>query len=304
MFSERVYRWLLVVYPRDFRREFRDPMAQLFRDRMLRDGNGIQGLIVWIQMLRDLVGSAFKEHREGVVMTKRKWFGVGLVVLLAAVIAGVGTIYAQYGDQEKLTVTVMTDTGTKTVSIAGAEDFDGAMQRAVEDGVIDQEGADKIKESLEGDGSSDVWRYDGGADDLSDVLRQAVDEGVMSQALADEIVESVEEERGSGAASVEAVTAMNGAKSFTVTGTDGLAAEMRQALEAMLIAREEAERMGKLLKSLEGDGMTWQYEGEPGGLAEAVRRAVEEGELSEELADMILEADIVLDGFDGGGAGG
>ena len=279
-------------------------MAQLFRDRMLRDGNGIRGLVVWTQMLRDLVGSAFKEHREGVVMTKRKWFGVGLVVLLAAVIAGVGTIYAQYADQEKLTVTVMTDSDTKTVSVAGTEDFDGAMQRAVEEGVIDQEGADKILESLNGDGSSDVWRYDGGADDLSDVLRQAVDEGVMSQALADEIVELVEEERGSGAASVEAVTAMNGAKSFTVTGPDGLAEAMRQALEAMVIAREEAERMGKLLKSLEGDGMTWQYEGEPGGLADAVRRAVEEGELSEELADMILEADIVLDGFDGGGAGG
>ena len=279
-------------------------MVQLFRDRMLRDGNGMRGLVVWIQMLRDLVGSAFKAHREGVVMTKRKWFGVGLVVLLAAVIAGVGTIYAQYGDQEKLTVTVMTDSDTKTVSVAGTEDFDGAMQRAVEEGVIDQEGADKIKESLEGDGSSDVWRYDGGSDSLSDVLRQAVEEGVMSQALADEIVESVEEERGSGAASVEAAIAMNGSSSFTVTGTDGLAAEMRQAMEAMLIAREEAERMGKLLKSLEGDGMTWQYEGEPGGLAEAVRRAVEEGELSEELADMILEADIVLDGFDGGGAGG
>ena len=42
-----------------------------------------------------------------------------------------------------------------------------------------------------------------------------------------------------------------------------------------------------------------------GGMVEkAVRRAVEEGELSEDLADMILEADIVLDGFDGGGAGG
>ena len=279
-------------------------MVQLFRDRMLRDGNGMRGLIVWIQMLRDLVGSAFTEHREGVVMTKRKWFGVGLVVLLAAVIAGVGTIYAQYGDQEKLTVTVMTDTDTKTVSVTSNGDLDGAMQRAVEDGIINQEEADKIKESLEGDGSEDTWRYDGESDSLSNVLGQAVEEGVMSQALADEIVESVKEERGSGAASVEAAIAMNGSSSFTMTGTDGLAAEMRQAMEAMLIAREEAERMGKLLKSLEGDGMTWQYEGEPGGLADAVRRAVEKGELSEELADMILEADIVLDGLDGGGAGG
>ena len=46
MFSERVYRWLLIVYPREHRRQYGALMVQLFRDRMRRDGKSFRGLTV------------------------------------------------------------------------------------------------------------------------------------------------------------------------------------------------------------------------------------------------------------------
>ena len=65
MNSERVYRALLVVYPSEHRREYEDPMVQLFRDRMRRAGGGFRTPVVWVHMVFDLVCSAFMEHREG-----------------------------------------------------------------------------------------------------------------------------------------------------------------------------------------------------------------------------------------------
>ena len=65
MISERVYRALLLAYPSEHRREYGEPMAQLFRDRMRRDGRGLRTLVVWARMIFDLAGSAFKERKEG-----------------------------------------------------------------------------------------------------------------------------------------------------------------------------------------------------------------------------------------------
>lgn len=62
MFSERVYRALLVAYPREFRGEYGELMVQFFRDRMRCDGKGTRGLIVWMQWISDLALSAFREH--------------------------------------------------------------------------------------------------------------------------------------------------------------------------------------------------------------------------------------------------
>ena len=64
MVSERVYRALLLVYPSEHRREYEEPMVQLFRDRMRRDGGGFRTPVVWVRMVFDLLGSAFVEHRE------------------------------------------------------------------------------------------------------------------------------------------------------------------------------------------------------------------------------------------------
>ena len=70
MLSERMYRALLWAYPRQHRREYGEPMVQLFRDRMRRDGGGVRTLVVWVPMVFDLVGSAFKERKEEAVLER------------------------------------------------------------------------------------------------------------------------------------------------------------------------------------------------------------------------------------------
>src|SRR3990170_5647420 len=55
--SERIYRWLLRLYPRDFRDEYGQEMALLFRSRTS------EGTVrLWLQVLGDLVLHAPKEH--------------------------------------------------------------------------------------------------------------------------------------------------------------------------------------------------------------------------------------------------
>jgi predicted permease len=55
--SERIYRWLLHLYPRDFRDEYGQEMSLLFRARA---ANGSVSL--WLQVLGDLAFHAPKEH--------------------------------------------------------------------------------------------------------------------------------------------------------------------------------------------------------------------------------------------------
>ena len=64
MISERLYRVLLLAYPREHRREYGEPMVQLFRDQMRRDGGGFRALVVWVQMIFDLVRSVARERKE------------------------------------------------------------------------------------------------------------------------------------------------------------------------------------------------------------------------------------------------
>jgi MacB-like periplasmic core domain len=55
--SERMYRWLLRFYPRDFRDEYGEEMSLLFRART-SEGT----VTLWLQVLGDLVFHAPKEH--------------------------------------------------------------------------------------------------------------------------------------------------------------------------------------------------------------------------------------------------
>ena len=64
MVSVRVYRALLLAYPREHRQAYGELMVQLFRDRMRHDGGGFNSLIIWVQLLLDLACAAFKEHWE------------------------------------------------------------------------------------------------------------------------------------------------------------------------------------------------------------------------------------------------
>ena len=141
--SERVYRWSLLVYPKEHRREYGELMVQLFRDRMRRDGAGLRGVVVWKQMIIDLVGSAFKEHKEGFDMKKGMWIVTASVVALLAGVVGVNTLLAQ--SEGEVEVSVWRD--SKTILATGAEGLAEALREAVDEGAITQEAADRIVQS-------------------------------------------------------------------------------------------------------------------------------------------------------------
>ena len=65
---QRVYRWLLRLYPADFRSRFSDEMVQLFGDQLrdARRGDAPAGTVrTWVRTLGDLAVTAASEHAEG-----------------------------------------------------------------------------------------------------------------------------------------------------------------------------------------------------------------------------------------------
>jgi Bacterial Ig-like domain (group 3) len=78
--SERIYAWLLRLYPSSFRREYGEEALQLFRDRS-RDENGLLSkLRLWFDLLADLAISVPREYRSAsaaiaVSQTERAWYG-------------------------------------------------------------------------------------------------------------------------------------------------------------------------------------------------------------------------------------
>jgi hypothetical protein len=100
--SERVYRALLVAYPVDHRRSYGDPMIQLFRDRMRRDGGGRRSILVWVVVSFDLLSSAFRERMETIMDTKNwtsRWWEASVVVLGVNSLAfGIGATAGGYLD--------------------------------------------------------------------------------------------------------------------------------------------------------------------------------------------------------------
>src|SRR5215211_6347754 len=91
--SERVYRVLLLAYPRDFRREYGPQMEQAFGDlyrEEARERSGRSGLAhLWALTVSDLARTAVAQRimpradHEEVTMYDRKLAVVGLVLLLA-----------------------------------------------------------------------------------------------------------------------------------------------------------------------------------------------------------------------------
>jgi polysaccharide biosynthesis transport protein len=65
--SERIYRWLLNLYPRAYRRDYGEAMVQLFRDQC-RDAHGVGGrgepFRFWLRTLWDLVKSVWSEQAD------------------------------------------------------------------------------------------------------------------------------------------------------------------------------------------------------------------------------------------------
>ena len=99
--SDRVYRAMLRVYPAEHRRAYGDAMAQLFRDRLRRDGGGIGTARVWASVGPDLVASAFTERLETAMNLKTlnstAWWEATVVVFASIqAIMGVGVL--AFGD--------------------------------------------------------------------------------------------------------------------------------------------------------------------------------------------------------------
>ena len=107
MLSERLYRALLLVYPREHRREYGELMVQLFRDRMRYEGGGLRHLIVWTQTIPDLAVSAFDEHKKGGNMKKRMLIAVISIVALLTTAAGVGVVISQSEGGGEMKVSVV-----------------------------------------------------------------------------------------------------------------------------------------------------------------------------------------------------
>jgi hypothetical protein len=81
MLGDRAYRALLFLYPRRFRREYGDPMVQLYRDAR-RDGSS------WLRCASDVVVSAPVQHKEALrIMSTQGKLVTAAVVATAGIVA-------------------------------------------------------------------------------------------------------------------------------------------------------------------------------------------------------------------------
>lgn len=94
MLQERLYRWLLRAYPRPFRDEYADLMAQLFTDQVrdVRTGRGFGLIRLWLQSGVDVFANATahrfrKEHPMSISYYPALAILLG-VTLLVLVFAG------------------------------------------------------------------------------------------------------------------------------------------------------------------------------------------------------------------------
>ena len=91
MSGERLYRSLLLLYPRRFRREYRAQMVQLFRDQRRDRGRG-----AWLTTFRDLFATVPVQHTEAFMhlSPQGKLLSAAMVTTIGiAVFAAVGGAY-------------------------------------------------------------------------------------------------------------------------------------------------------------------------------------------------------------------
>ena len=62
--SEKIYAWLLRLYPSHFLEAYGDEALQLFRDRARNDTGLLRALRLWFDLLADLVVSLPRQHRQ------------------------------------------------------------------------------------------------------------------------------------------------------------------------------------------------------------------------------------------------
>ncbi|MDE2718653.1 MAG: hypothetical protein OXI33_16805, partial [Chloroflexota bacterium] len=288
MLSERVYRWLLFVYPKEHRREYGELMVQLFRDRMRRDGGGFHGALVWMQMIFDLLGAAFKEHKEGKEDKMKNRIGIALVAVLLTSVVGATALFAQSQIKEVL----LTSHDFKTFTGDGVEEIIGKLRQAEGEGAITQEMVDEIEGVLDGDVPSSAWLYSFEADGLATALQQAVAEGFITQGGADRILLSSD-----GRSSGGQILISPQIWTFTA-GADGVAGALGQAVEEGVISQTFADQILQSLGGGRTELFTWHdFKTFTGDGAEEItgklQQAVEEGVITQEMVNEIAR---VLDG--------
>jgi hypothetical protein len=96
-FSQKVFQLMLLVYPRDFRREYGFHMAQVFRDchrAEIRTGSVLKLARLWLRALSDLARTAPREHWDNLLKDKSIMNKLGKDIL--ALLACVGIIVAAF----------------------------------------------------------------------------------------------------------------------------------------------------------------------------------------------------------------
>ena len=272
MLSEKVYRALLLLYPREHRREYGDLMVQLFLDRMRYDGGGLRGMVVWTQTMPDLAVSAFDEHKKGENMKKRMLIAVVSIVALLTVAAGVGVVMSQSEEKAEMKVSVWSS--SNAYHGEGENALADALRQAVEEGALAQESADKIAMS-----------FDESADKA--VLSPGELPSITALSLKDEELAKV------------ATYTWQDSDTRSFEGENGLADALRQAVEEGAIAQESADEITMSFVELPSGATPPSYARhnppifsvsveDESGLADALMQAVEEGVITQEMADRIL----------------
>lgn len=79
--SEKIYVWLLRLYPASFRRSYGEEALQLFRDRARDERGFLSSLRLWLDLLGDLAVSLPREYRSAsaaVVISQAPHFSDGM----------------------------------------------------------------------------------------------------------------------------------------------------------------------------------------------------------------------------------
>ncbi|HET7112795.1 MAG TPA: hypothetical protein VFI57_04090 [Pyrinomonadaceae bacterium] len=102
--SSRVYGWLLLAYPPEFRREFGDEMLQVFCDCYRAEARTGSLPRFWFRTLLDLVATAAKERadssgKEGVFMNRRS---DAIALLACAGIIVIAFLLLTYGRKNEI----------------------------------------------------------------------------------------------------------------------------------------------------------------------------------------------------------
>jgi len=114
---ERVYRLLLVAYPKEHRREYGDAMAQLLRDRLRDEGGGLRTVLFWAQIAADLVRTALSERMETTMNAFRQgwWRFTAALIAVAIIFFGIGNLFG--GDPGPLYGKILAAVAAVTLAI-------------------------------------------------------------------------------------------------------------------------------------------------------------------------------------------